>query len=204
MADLRSFIFIDQLQPQTLAYVATWMRGNLPRSRMAAQIIEIAPGLDIEALTDVALKSADVKAGLLVVERQFGTLEFHSRSTAEVHAGADAVLQALGARREDAQKPKILASKIVTRVDHQHAFLMNRNRLGSLILGGDSLYLLECQSASYAMLACNEAEKAANIKVIDYRMIGPNGRLYLAGDEAEVRNARNAAEDALKDAGVGW
>ena len=204
MADLRSFIFIDQLQPQTLAYVATWMRGNLPRSRMAAQIIEIAPGRDIEALTDVALKSADVKAGLLVVERQFGTLEFHSRSTAEVHAGADAVLQALGARREDAQKPKILASKIVTRVDHQHAFLMNRNRLGSLILGGDSLYLLECQSASYAMLACNEAEKAANIKVIDYRMIGPNGRLYLAGDEAEVRNARNAAEDALKDAGAGW
>lgn len=202
MADLRSFIFIDQLQPQTLAYVATWMRGSLPRARMAAQIIEIAPGLDIEALTDVALKSADVKAGLLVVERQFGTLEFHARSTAEVQAGADAVLQALGARREDAAPPKILASKIVTRVDHQHAFLMNRNRMGSMILGGESLYLLECQSASYAMLACNEAEKEANIKVIDYRMIGPNGRLYLAGDEAEVRNARNAAEAALRQAGA--
>ncbi|MFC2967905.1 BMC domain-containing protein [Acidimangrovimonas pyrenivorans] len=202
MADLRSFIFIDQLQPQTLAYVATWMRGSLPRARMAAQIIEIAPGLDIEALTDVALKSADVKAGLLVVERQFGTLEFHSRSTAEVHAGAEAVLDALGARREDAAPPKILASKIVTRVDHQHAFLMNRNRMGSMILGGESLYLLECSSASYAMLACNEAEKEANIKVIDYRMIGPNGRLYLAGDEAEVRNARNAAEAALRDMGA--
>ena len=202
MADLRSFIFIDQLQPQTLAYVATWMRGSLPRARMAAQIIEIAPGLDIEALTDVALKSADVKAGLLVVERQFGTLEFHSRSTAEVHAAADAVLHALGGRREDAAAPKILASKIVTRVDHQHAFLMNRNRMGSMILGGESLYLLECQSASYAMLACNEAEKESNIKVIDYRMIGPNGRLYLAGDEAEVRNARNAAEAALRQAGA--
>ncbi len=202
MPDLRSFIFIDQMQPQTLAYLATWMRGSLPRSRMAAQIIEISPGLDIEALTDVALKSADVKAGLLVVERQFGTLEFHSRSTAEVHAAADAVLAALGAHRQDAAAPKILASKIVTRVDHQHAFLMNRNRLGSMVLGGDSLYLLECQSASYAMLACNEAEKQANIKVIDFRMIGPNGRLYLAGDEAEVRNARNAAEDALRAAGA--
>ncbi len=202
MAELRSFIFIDQLQPQTLAYVATWMRGSLPRARMAAQIIEISPGLDIEALTDVALKGADVKAGLLVVERQFGTLEFHSRSTAEVHAGAEAVLGALGARSEDAAPPKILASKIVTRVDNQHAFLMNRNRKGSMILGGESLYLLECQSASYAMLACNEAEKAANIKVIDYRMIGPNGRLYLAGDEAEVRNARNAAEAALHAAGA--
>lgn len=202
MADLRSFIFIDQLQPQTLAYLATWMRGSLPRSRMAAQIIEIAPGLDIEALTDVALKSAEVKAGLLVVERQFGTLEFHSRSSDQVQAAADAVLAALGARREEAAPPKILASKIVTRIDHQHAFLMNRNRMGSMVLGGDSLYLLECQSASYAMLACNEAEKEANIKIIDYRMIGPNGRLYLAGDEAEVRNARNAAESALRAAGA--
>lgn len=202
MPELRSFIFIDRLQPQTLAYLATWTRGSLPRSRMAAQIIEIAPGLDIEALTDVALKSAEVKAGLLVVERQFGTLEFHSRSSDQVQAAADAVLAALGARREEAAPPKILASKIVTRIDHQHAFLMNRNRMGSMVLGGDSLYLLECQSASYAMLACNEAEKEANIKVIDYRMIGPNGRLYLAGDEAEVRNARNAAEAALRAAGA--
>jgi len=202
MAELRSFIFIDQLQPQTLAYVATWMRGSLPRRNMAAQIIEIAPGLDIEALTDVALKGADVAAGLLVVERQFGTLEFHSRSTAEVQAGAQAVLDALGARAEDAAPARILASKIVTRVDRQHAFLINRNKLGSMIVEGESLYLLECQSASYAILACNEAEKQANIKVIDYRMIGPNGRLYLAGDEAEVRNARDAAEAALRSAGA--
>ena len=202
MTELRSFIFIDQLQPQTLAYLATWIRGSLPRARMAAQIIEISPGLDIEALTDVALKSGMVGAGILVVERQYGTLEFHSHSTAEVHAAADAVLAALGAVTTDAAPPKILASKIVTRIDRQHAFLMNRNRLGSMALADESLYLLECSSSSYAAYACNEAEKAANIKVIDYRMIGPNGRLYLAGDEAEVRNARNAAEDALRSMGA--
>ena len=202
MTELRSFIFIDQLQPQTLAYLATWIRGSLPRARMAAQIIEISPGLDIEALTDVALKSGMVGAGILVVERQYGTLEFHSHSTAEVHAAADAVLAALGAVATDAAPPKILASKIVTRIDRQHAFLMNRNRLGSMALADESLYLLECSSSSYAAYACNEAEKAANIKVIYYRMIGPNGRLYLAGDEAEVRNARNAAEDALRSMGA--
>lgn len=197
MAQLRSFILIDQLQPQTMAYLATWMRGSLPRKNMSAQIIEIAPGLDVETITNVAIKGADVKVGLLVVERQFGTVEFHSRSTAEVKAAAQAVLDELGAHEDDASPAKILASKIVTRVDPQHAFLINRNKLGSLILSGDSLYLLECQSASYAILACNEAEKAANIKVIDYRMIGANGRLYLAGNEAEVRNAREAAETAL-------
>ncbi|MEK9925545.1 MAG: hypothetical protein VW736_07930, partial [Alphaproteobacteria bacterium] len=82
MAELRSFIFIDQLQPQTLCYISSWMRGSLPRRNMAAQIIEIAPGLDIEALTDIAIKESDVRAGILVVERQFGYLEIHSHSTA--------------------------------------------------------------------------------------------------------------------------
>src|SRR6185312_3438889 len=172
MAELRSFIFIDQLQPQTLAYLATWIRGSLPRRAMAAQIIEVAPGIDIEALTDVALKGANVRAGMLVVERQYGYLEFHSRSTAEVKAAAHAVLSALGADEADTKRPEILASRVVNRVDPQHAFLINRNRLGSMIVGGESLYILECQPASYAILACNEAEKAANIKLIDYRMIG--------------------------------
>ncbi|MBT6545704.1 MAG: hypothetical protein HOL77_16835, partial [Rhodobacteraceae bacterium] len=169
MTDLRASIFINQLQPQTLAYVATWMRGTLPRLRMAAQIVEIAPGLDVEALTDTVLKSADVRAGLLVVERQFGTLQFHSHSTAEVHSGAGAILRALGKTMDDVAPPKILASKLVTNVDDQHAFLMNRNKLGSMVLGGDSIYLLECQSAAYAILACNEAEKEADVKLIDMR-----------------------------------
>lgn len=202
MTELRAFIFIDQLQPQTLAYTATWMRGTLPRARMAAQIIEIAPGLDVEALTDIALKSAEVRAGFLVVERQFGTLQFHAYSTAEVQAAADAVLHAMGKARDEAEKPKIMASKIVTRLDDQHAFLMNRNKTGSMVLGGESVYLLECQPAAYAILACNEAEKEADIKVIDMRMIGANGRLYLAGTEADVRNAREAAERALREAGA--
>ena len=111
-------------------------------------------------------------------------------------------MDAIGAREEEASAPQILGSKVVTRVDHQHAFLINRNKLGSMILGGDSLYLLECQPASYAIMACNEAEKEANIKVVDYRMIGANGRVYLAGDEADIRNARDAAENSLRNAGA--
>ena len=202
MAELRSFIFIDQLQPQTLCYISSWMRGSLPRRNMAAQIIEIAPGLDIEALTDIAIKESDVRAGILVVERQFGYLEIHSHSTAKVKSSAEAVIQSLGAHAEDATRPSILASKIVTRIDNQHAFLINRNKLGSMILGGESLYLLECQPASYALIACNEAEKQANVKVVDVRMIGANGRLYLSGTEAEIRKAREAAEGALRKLGA--
>ncbi len=180
MADLRSFIFIDRLQPQTMCYLGTWIKGRLPRRDMAAQIIEIAPGLDIEPLTDVALKYARVQAGILVVERQFGYLEVHG-STDEVRAAGAAVLDALDATAADAARPQILASRVVTMLDPQHAFLVNRNRLGSMALPGESLFVLEMQPASYAILAANEAEKAADVKVVDYRMIGATGRVYLSG-----------------------
>ena len=127
MAELRSFIFLNRLQPQTMCYLATWIKGSLPRSNVAAQIIEIAPGLDIEPLTDIALKHAEVQAGILVVERHFGYLEVHG-STDEVRAAGSAVLGALGASETDASAPQVLASKIVTMIDPQHAFLINRDR----------------------------------------------------------------------------
>ncbi len=203
MAELRSFIFIDQLQPQTMCYLGTWIRGRLPRANAAAQVIEVAPGLDIEPLTDIALKSTEVQAGILVVERQFGYLEFHSRSTEAVRSAGAAVLDALGATPQDAMRPQILASELISRLDHQHTFLINRNKLGSMALPGESLFVLEMQPASYAILATNEAEKAARIKVVDYRMIGATGRVYLTGVEADVRAAAEAAVGALGGAALG-
>jgi ethanolamine utilization microcompartment shell protein EutS len=202
MADLRSFIFIDQLQPQTMCYLGTWIKGSLPRRGMAAQVIEIAPGLDVEALTDVALKHARVQAGILVVERQFGYLEVHG-STDAVRSAASAVLDHLGATAADATRPQVLASRIVSMLDHQHAFLVNRNKIGSMALPGESLFVLEMQPASYAILAVNEAEKAADIKVVDYRMIGATGRVYLSGRQADVRQAAQAAQAALDSAAAG-
>ena len=197
MGTLRSFIFVDQLQPQTMCSLGSWIRGSLPRRHMAAQIIEVAPGIDIEALTDIALKEADVQGGILVVERQFGYLEIHSRDISAVKAAAAAVLAAMGKSSDEAIKPKILSSKIISRVDPGHAFLINRNKGGSMLLAGESLYVLECEPAAYAILACNEAEKAATIKLVDYRIIGATGRLYLSGSESEVKAAAHAAENAL-------
>src|SRR6266704_3142462 len=167
MAELRSFIFLDQLQPQTMCYLGTWVRGRLPRLNVAAQVIEIAPGLDIEPLTDVALKEADVQAGILVVERQFGYLLLHG-GTSAVKAASSAVLGALGVDATSATPPKVLASRTITSVD-----------------------------ASYAILATNEAEKAAQIKLVDYRMIGATGRVYLSGREDDVNQAAEAVTALL-------
>ena len=198
MAGLRSYIFIDQLQPKTMCYLGTFCRGFLPRANLAALVIEVAPGLDIEPLTDIAVKSVDVKPGILVVERQFGYLEFHSHSTASVKAAGDAILAELGASAKDAMRPEVLASKIVKRIDNYHALLINRNKLGSMILPSESLFVLEMQPAAYAILAANEAEKAANVKIVDYRMMGATGRVYLSGEESNIRAAARAAEQALE------
>ena len=172
MGDLRSFIFLDRLQPQTLCYLGTWIKGSLPRAGDAAQVIEVAPGLD---------------------------LEIHG-PTSSVRSAAGAVLDHLDATSADATAPQVLASKVVSRIDPQHAFLINRNKMGSMVLAGETLFVMEMQPASYAILATNEAEKAARIKVVDYRMIGATGRVYLSGVESEVRAAAEAAEAAL---GVG-
>ena len=198
MATIRSYIFIDQLQPKTMCYLGTFIRGFLPRSCMAALVVEVSPGLEIETVADVAVKTVDVKPGLLVVERQFGYLELHSNSTASVKAAGRAILDHLGASDADAMKPEILSSRIVKRGDNYHAFLINRNKSGSMLLPGESLFVMEMQPAAYAILATNEAEKAADIKVVDYRMIGATGRVYLSGTEADVRAAAEAAESALQ------
>lgn len=197
MATIRSYIFIDQLQPKTMCYLGTFVRGFLPRTNMAALVIEVQPGLDIEPITDIAVKNVAVRPGILVVERQFGYLEFHSRSTAEVRAAGEAVLEHLDASAADAIQPEVLASRIVKRIDNYHAFLINRNKAGSMILAGESLFVLEMQPAAYAILAANEAEKAADIKIVDFRMMGATGRLYLSGPESDVRAAARAAEEAL-------
>jgi ethanolamine utilization microcompartment shell protein EutS len=199
MATIRSYIFIDQLQPKTMCYLGTFVRGFLPRTNMAALVVEVAPGLEIENITDVAVKNVDVKPGLLVVERQYGYLEFHSYSAADVKAAGEAVLAHLEANQADAMKPKILASNIVKRVDDYHAFLINRNKSGSMILPGESLFVLEMEPASYAIIAANEAEKAADVKIVDYRMMGATGRVYLSGNESDIRAAAQAAENALAE-----
>lgn len=198
MAKLRSYIFLDRLQPQVMSLIGSTCKGFLPRANDAALVVEVAPGMDVEWLTDVALKHDDVKPGVLMVERQFGYLEFHSRYAASVQSAGAALLDALGCGASEALPPEVLASKIVDRVDGYHAFLINRNKSGSMLLPGESLYIMEMQPAAYALIAANEAEKASNVKLVDCRFMGAAGRLYLSGSESDVRTAAQVAQDTLR------
>ncbi len=197
MVDLRTYVFLDSMQPQFASYVATTARGYLPVAGQAALYVEIAPGIAINRVTDVALKHNAVRPALQVVERAFGVLEIHHESQAEVLDAGAAILDFLKLEEKQRLKPKALSSEIITGVDPYQTMLVNRSRQGNMLLGGETLYILEVHPAAYAVLAANEAEKAAPIKLIDVRPVGAFGRLYLGGTEAAIREAARAAEAAL-------
>ena len=196
--ELRSYAFLDSLQPQYAAFIGTTAPGFLPLAGEASLFVEISPGLEINRLTDVALKSNKVKPGMQIVERYFGLLEIHSPEQAETRGAGAAILEACGLTEGDRLKPRILSSQIVRRIDDHQAQLINRMRHGQMIIPGQTLYVMECEPAAYAALAINEAEKAANINVLEVRAFGAMGRLYLGGEEADVEVGWQAAVAALE------
>lgn len=197
--DLRTYIFLDSLQLQMASYISTVSRGFLPVSGQASCIIEIAPGIEINALTDIAIKATNVLPGMQIVERAYGMLEIHSDSQGDTRMAGQAVLNAINQSEENRIKPRILTSQLIKNVDDHHAQLINRTRHGNMLLKGDTLYVLEMEPAGYAYYAANEAEKAAHIKIIDVIGFGKFGRVYIGGAEAEVLECKTIVEKRLAE-----
>jgi hypothetical protein len=70
--------------------------------------------------------------------------------------------------------------------------------MGMMLVAGESLYILEVEPAAYAAYAANEAEKAAEINVVDVRMTGAFGRVYLGGEQRDIDVASTAAIKAIE------
>ena len=194
---LRTYAFIDRLQPQCAAHIAATCQGDVPLAGNAELFIEMAPGNEVFHVADVALKAADVKPALQIIEREFGLLELHANSQAEVLAAGAAVLAELGLTEDDRVKPEIASAQFITNVHPYQAQLLNKFRKGALLIPGESLFVLEMAPAAYAGLAANEAEKAADIKVVEIRAVGRFGRVFLSGSESDVATAREAAVAGL-------
>ena len=196
--DLRSYVFLDSLQPQHSAFLGTVARGFLPLPGDASLWIEISPGIEINRITDIALKSTSVKPGMQIVERLYGLLEVHSDSQADVRAAGAAILDALDLSPEDRLKPRVVSSQIIRNIDPHQVQLINRMRHGHMILAGQTMYVMEVQPAAYAALAANEAEKKADLNILEVRAYGSFGRVYLGGEEKDIMAGYQAAIDAIE------
>lgn len=198
MATLRAYVFLDSLQPQLSSIICTTARGFFPVPGVASLFVEIAPGMAIHKTLDSALKATRVTPATLVVERAFGMLEVHHDDKGEVQNAGEAILAHLGAKQEDRVKPRIISNQVIRAIEPYHAMIIDKIHFGSMIEPGQSLFILECEPAAYVALAANEAEKAANVKLVDMTPFGAFGRLYMAGDEANIDAAAEAAVKAIE------
>lgn len=195
--ELRSYVFLDRLQPQHAAYMGTVALGFLPLPGDASLWIEISPGIEINRIMDIALKSTSVRPGVQVVERLYGLLEVHSSNQGDTRTAGKAILETLGVKERERLKPYVISSQIIRNIDPHHTQLINRTRRGQMILAGQTLYVMEVQPAAYAALAANEAEKAALINILEIQAVGSFGRLYLGGEERDILAGSSAALAAI-------
>lgn len=198
MVELRTYIFLDSLQPQHASFLATIAKGFLPRPGQASLFVEISPGIAINQITDIALKSTNVTPGMQIVERLYGMLEIHSDSQADVREAGRSILRELGLQEEDRIKPKVYSSQVIRAVSDYQTQLINRMRHGNMIVPGETMYVMEVAPAGYAAIAANEAEKAAEINILEVRAFGSFGRIYLGGEEKDIDVAYRAAEQAIE------
>ncbi|WP_044406686.1 BMC domain-containing protein [Thiomicrospira microaerophila] len=200
MIKLRTYIFINSLQPQIASYMGTAAQGFLPVPGDACLWMEVAPGMAVHRLTDIALKGSNVHLGQQVVERAYGSMVIHHRDQSDVLESGEKVLDYLNTEECSRQKCHIMWNEIIRSIMPDHAVLINRdNRRGSMILPGQSMYIMETEPAGYIVYAANEAEKAANITLIEARAVGAYGRLILAGNEADINTAAEAATKAIQN-----
>lgn len=195
---LRTYLLIDRMQPQYGALTGKLMQGEIPVEGMAEIYIETAPASDIYRVMDIALKTMDVRAGALSVEREYGSLEIHSYHQEAAQVAGQRALEALGLTANDRLKPEILSSLMINNVNPFEAQLINRASSGSLLLAGQTLCVLEVLPAAYIALGANEAEKAANITLVHYNARGRSGRLYIGGPDSEVQQAYKAVVKAIE------
>jgi len=195
--ELRTYILIDSMQPQYAALTGVLLSGDVPVEGMAEVFMELAPASDVYEVLDAALKTTDVRPGLLRVEREFGTLEIHSFFQEAVLVAGREALAKVNLSEGDRRKPEVVSVKMVSNVDAYEAQLVNQMGKGGQLLKGQTLCVIEVTPAAYVMLAANEAEKAANITLVHYQPSGQFGRLYISGTDSAVTVARDAAVQAV-------
>jgi ethanolamine utilization microcompartment shell protein EutL len=195
--ELRTYVLIDAMQPQYAALTGVLLQGDVPVEGMAEAFMELAPASDVYEMLDAALKTTDVRPGLLRVEREYGSLEIHASFQEAVQVAGREALRCFGMTEADRVKPEVVSVKMVSNVDAYEALLVNQTSRGGLLLKGQMLCVIEVQPAAYVVLAANEAEKAADITLVHYSPSGRFGRLYISGTDSAVKVACDAAVQAI-------
>ncbi len=163
-ADLRVHVVLPDLQRQFAAWLATptRARGYPPRAGQHALLVEVAPGLAIHRIADLAMRAVPAaEPSILFVERQFGVLGLHADDPADIAAASAAIRAGLADQGADGLpgtpaeglRPRVLYTDVIDDLRDAHAVIVNRTREGSMLLPGCSLLVVEVTPALFAAVA---------------------------------------------------
>jgi ethanolamine utilization microcompartment shell protein EutS len=196
--ELRTYTFIDSLQPQLAQFIAKDNRVYDPAEYDSALMLEIAPAMEIHTMIDHVLKKTSVRLGSVVTERIYGLMQVHHADQGEVRQAGEVVLEAAGLTESDRAAVKLVTNKTIRSVEQDHAISFTGLGKGHMVVAGESILILETTPAAYLVLACNEALKEAQVKLNSIRPFGATGRLIMSGPEAEIDYASAAAVKTLE------
>ena len=193
---LRGYVYVDNMQPQYSAVIGKKVKGDMPVEGMAQLYIELDPAIEILRAMDIVLKETNVRPAFLIAERNYGSMEIHSFSHADIEQAGKTVLDRYGPE-ESQLKPRIVSTQIITSVDPYEAQLITNFANTSFMIANKSLFVLEITPSCFATLACNEAEKNAQVTIVGLQWTGRTGRVYISGSEEDILAAKDASLRAL-------
>lgn len=196
--ELRTLTFLDSLQPQLVQFIPKENMIHAPAAHDAMLIIEIAPAMEIHTMVNLALKRTKVQLGALVTERYFGQMFIQHPDQGQVIEAGREIMHVTSLDENDRAKIDLLTNKIIRNIEPDHALYFNLDSHGNKVKPGESVLIMETTPAAYLAIACNEALKAARVKLIAIKPAGSTGRLVMSGPESEIDSAQEAALNIMK------
>ena len=196
--EMRVYTFLDAMQPQLAQYIAKDNRVYDPAEYDAAIFLELHPAMEIHTMIDLVLKRTKVRLGSLVTERHFGLMQIHHADQGEVIEAGRTVFDHTGLTIADRAEVTVLTNNIIRGVEQDHAISFTGTSRGNMVVAGESMLIMETTPAAYLSIACNEALKAAEVKLNTIRPWGATGRMILSGPESEIDSASEAANAILQ------
>lgn len=193
MRKVHGIFIIDKVQPQTASYMSIANRNGLvTRPGTTLAWLACSPTADVEKIIDIGLKRSNVKLSFLQMDSRVGFVVFQSTSISEMRDTVDAIMSEMEFEYPDGTITAT-PTQFVSSLDHHQAYVKNKSKMGSLCLQGEALCTMETDPPGFALAAVNEAEKVAEINIVDFKFTGSMGRFIISGNDDSVRAARDAA-----------
>ena len=155
---------------------------------MTSILVQLSPASAMHELVHLLLtQQPELELGMVSADGAVGQAELHANSVASMDLVEQQVLAYCGLKKAPENTVSVTNVGLLEGLADAHASLINRARNGALVVVGDSFLQLAVEPAVAALDLVEQLVSAqSKVKLVDIRLAGAAGRLYLAGDKQEL------------------